>query len=151
MNQQFEQQQPEQQQQQYQLPPQQQYYQQPPPQYQQMPPQYQNPYYQQPPPQYYHQPIIANEQGKAIASMVLGIVTLVFLIMPFFNMPALSFFGLITAIVGILLGDSARRNLKRAGVPAGMAIAGVVMCAIPLILVAIGLLALVISLVITTI
>ena len=76
---------------------------------------FQQPMNQQPPmpPQPPLQPRPSN--GMAIASMVLGIVSLVF-----------PFLGIATAVVGLILGALAMKTLKASGAPTGMAVAGIV-------------------------
>ena len=54
-------------------------------------------------------------KGMAIASMVLGIVSLV-----------IPFFGTVTAIVGLILGALSMKKLKESGASTGMAVAGIV-------------------------
>ena len=54
-------------------------------------------------------------QGLGIAAMVLGILSLV-----------IPFFGTATAIVGLILGVVAKKKSSEAGMPCGMAIAGIV-------------------------
>jgi len=58
--------------------------------------------------------------------MVLGIVTLV--------VGSYLWFGLATAIVGLILGINGRKKAMEAGAPTGTATAGIVMCIIGLIL-----------------
>jgi len=73
------------------------------------------PVYQQ---QNYQQPASAPDssaKGMAIASMVLGIIALV-----------IPFFGVVCAIVGLILGVLAKKRLEAAGQPTGMAGAGIV-------------------------
>ncbi len=65
----------------------------------------------------------------AIASLVLGIVSLVFA----FTGP-LSIIGAIVGIIGIVLGALSRKKLKKAGQPTGMATGGLVMSIIGTIL-----------------
>ena len=67
------------------------------------------------PPQPPFQPPSSPGKGMAIASMVLGIVSL-----------AIPFVGTFTAIVGLVLGALAMKNLKAVGAPTGMAVAGIV-------------------------
>lgn len=67
----------------------------------------------------------APSDGKATASMVLGIISLVFI---FFNIYA--FIGLILAIIGLILGIQA----KKANPENGQAKAGVVLCIIGIVL-----------------
>jgi len=57
----------------------------------------------------------------AIASMVLGICSLV-----------IPYAGILTAIVGLVLGVLAKKRLAVDGQPSGMATAGIVMCIIAL-------------------
>ena len=76
---------------------------------------------QQPPPpppqyqQYSPRPPAPKGQGMAIASMVLGICSLV-----------IPYAGLATAIVGLILGIMAKKQLQEQGAPYGMATAGLV-------------------------
>ncbi len=83
-------------------------YQQGPGNYQQGPGNYQQgpggPYNQKPP-----------GQGMSVASMVLGIVSLV-----------IPYGGLATAIVGLVLGVMGKKKNAEVGAPAGMATAGIV-------------------------
>ena len=58
----------------------------------------------------------------AIAALVLGIVSLVFAVIPGFQI-----FAPIVGVVGIILGVISRKNLKAANQPTGMATAGMVM------------------------
>lgn len=66
----------------------------------------------------------------AIASLVLGIVSLVFAVL----IPGLQFLAPIVGIIGIILGVVSRNNLKEANQPTGMATAGMVMSIIGTIL-----------------
>ena len=93
----------------------QQQYQQPPQQ-----PQYYQPYQQQPPQMgYYVQPQIpVPGKGMAIASLILGICSLVW---------GWIGIGLVTGIVGIVLGIMGGKKMRMAGFPSGMATAGLVM------------------------
>lgn len=59
----------------------------------------------------------------AVASLVLGIVSIVFA----FLIPGLPVVAPIVGIIGIILGAIARKNLKAANQPTGMATAGMVM------------------------
>lgn len=68
-----------------------------------------------------------NKNGKAIASMVLGIVGLVFVFFGYF-----AFIGIVAAIVGLILGIMAKKQQ-----PSGMATAGIVLSIIALALCAI--------------
>ena len=61
-------------------------------------------------------------KGKSIASLVLGILSLVFWLIPLFGFPV--------SIVGLIMGILALRKHETRG----MAIAGVVMCGIGLVL-----------------
>ena len=61
-------------------------------------------------------------KGMSIASMVLGIVGLVFFWVIYISLPV--------AIVGIILGALSKKKLVEAGAPAGMATAGIVMSVI---------------------
>ena len=63
-------------------------------------------------------------RGMAIASMVLGIVSLS---VSWWLIPGV---GIIVPIVGLILGIIAKRALSQAGAPSGMATAGIVMCII---------------------
>lgn len=63
----------------------------------------------------------------AVASLVLGILSLVFMWIPYINILAI-----ILAIVGIVLGALGMKQLKAAGKPSGMATAGMVMSIIGL-------------------
>ncbi|MCL2634793.1 MAG: hypothetical protein FWD34_09810 [Oscillospiraceae bacterium] len=96
---------------------------------------------QQPPPQ----TIIINNtkpasppgKGLAIAAMILGIVSLLSLpggIVGDFIIPGsgfvFGFFGLVGAIVGLVLGVIGMKKMKDAGAPTGMALAGIIMCGI---------------------
>jgi hypothetical protein len=102
----------------------------PPPQYQ-APPQYQQPQYQ--PPQYQQQQYGVPQysprtggSGLAIASMVLGIVGVVF---AFFCYPV----GIVCALVGLPLGIVARSNIAKGTAPAssnGQAVTGIVLSVI---------------------
>lgn len=65
----------------------------------------------------------------AIASLVLGIISLVFALIP-----GVQFVGAIVGIVGIVLGAIARKNLSAANQPTGTATAGMVMSIIGTIL-----------------
>ena len=60
---------------------------------------------------------MVNDPGKgmAIASMVLGIISLV-----------IPFAGIATAVVGLILGVIAMKKQKAVGAPTGMALAGMV-------------------------
>ena len=58
----------------------------------------------------------------AVASLVLGIISLVFIIIP-----GLQFIGAIVGIVGIILGALARKKLKAENQATGTATAGMVM------------------------
>lgn len=62
-----------------------------------------------------------NGKGFAIASLVLGICSLV-----------LPYVGTATAIVGLILGVLAKQKLSEAGAPTGMATAGIVLSIISL-------------------
>lgn len=73
-----------------------------------------------------------NNNGKATASLVLGIVSLVFI---FFNVYA--FVGLILAIIGLVLGIQAKKETPENG----MAKAGIVLSIIGLVLCAISFIA----------
>ncbi len=55
-------------------------------------------------------------KGLAIASMVLGICSLV-----------IPYAGIVTAIVGLILGIKAKKQLSEVGAPSGMAQAGIIM------------------------
>ncbi|MBN1533952.1 MAG: DUF4190 domain-containing protein [Spirochaetes bacterium] len=57
----------------------------------------------------------------AVASLILGIVAIVFSFIPVVN-----FIGPIVGIVGIILGAVSMKNLKAAGQPTGMATGGLV-------------------------
>lgn len=77
--------------------------------------------------------------GNAIASMVLGIISLVLLFLP-----GIGWFGIITAIVGLVLGINSKNRIKAnpnelGGM--GMASAGVVTNIVALVLVILGLIA----------
>ena len=61
-------------------------------------------------------------KGMAIASMVLGIVGLVFFWFIYISVPV--------AIVGVILGAIGKKKLAEAGAPSGMATAGIVMSVI---------------------
>ncbi len=63
-------------------------------------------------------------KGLGIASMVLGIVSLVFFCVLYLAIPC--------AIVGIILGIVSRNQAKKAGAPTGMSTAGIVCSAIAL-------------------
>ena len=65
-----------------------------------------------------------------VASLVLGIVSLVFALI----IPGLQIVAPIVGIIGIILGAIARKNLKAASQPTGMATAGLVMSIIGTIL-----------------
>lgn len=65
-----------------------------------------------------------------VASLVLGIVTLIIAFIPFCN--TLSF---IPSVVGLILGLVDMNKKKKEGQPRGMAIAGVILCLIALALV----------------
>ena len=93
-------------------------YQQPAPQYQ--PPQYQPPQYQQAPAPAQGAP--AGAKGKAIASMVLGIIATVFCWFGWFSIVALAM-----AVVGIVLAVMARNAIPVGGEGRGMATAGLVL------------------------
>ena len=82
-------------------------------------PQYQ---YQQPHPQQYQQAQQPKSNGLAIASLVLGIISIIFLCLPV--LPVL------TAIIGLILGII---NLVKGNDGKGMAIAGVILSGISLI------------------
>ena len=58
----------------------------------------------------------------AVASLVLGIISLVFIIIP-----GLQFIGAIVGVVGIILGALARKKLKAENQATGTATAGMVM------------------------
>jgi hypothetical protein len=58
----------------------------------------------------------------AVAALVLGIVSLVFVIIP-----GLQFIGAIVGVVGIVLGALARKKLKADNMPTSTATAGLVM------------------------
>lgn len=73
-----------------------------------------------------------NNNGKATASLVLGIVSIVFI---FFNVYA--FIGLILAIIGLIIGIQAQKESPENG----MAKAGVVLCIIGLVMCAISFIA----------
>lgn len=80
--------------------------------------------YQQPQYQSYAPYPAQKSNGKAIASMVLGIVSLVFY-----------GGGIVTAIIGLILGVQARKEIELSGGQAGgggMAKAGVIMCIVAL-------------------
>lgn len=70
-----------------------------------------------------------------VASLVLGIISLVFVILPF--LWPLAWIGGVTGIVGLVLGILARKKLKAAGQPTGSATAGFVMSIIGTVLSAI--------------
>jgi len=91
----------------------------------------QQPYQQQP---MYPQQPPPNIPGKglAIGSLVCGIISLVFAWWSFFAL-----IGLITGIVGVVLGVLGGKKMKMAGFPSGMATAGLVMSIIGTILSAI--------------
>lgn len=77
--------------------------------------------------------------GNAIASMVLGIISLIFLFLP-----GIGWLGIITAIVGLILGINSKNRIKANSNELGgmgMATAGVVMNIIALVLVILGLIA----------
>jgi len=59
----------------------------------------------------------------AVASLVLGIISLIFALI----IPGFQFLAPIVGIIGIILGIIARKNLKAANQPSGMATAGMVM------------------------
>ena len=108
-----QQQPPQDQQNQQQQPPQQQFYQQQPQQFQQPLQQqqyYQPPYQQQP--MYYAPPPVPGK-GMAIASLVLGICSIVYLF--------------VLGIVGIVLAVMAKKRMTEAGYPPGIANAGLVL------------------------
>ncbi|MCL2098959.1 MAG: hypothetical protein FWH24_00800 [Oscillospiraceae bacterium] len=63
----------------------------------------------------------------AIASMILGILALIWMLIPLVN-----FFAPVIAIIGIILGAVGKKKLKAQGKPSGMATAGIVMCIIAL-------------------
>ena len=69
----------------------------------------------------------------AIASLVLGIVAIVFGLIPI-PIPGRGIIGLICAIVGVILGVVSRKKLKAAGQPTGAATAGMVLSIIALVL-----------------
>lgn len=71
-------------------------------------------------------------EGKAIASLVLGIISLVFI---FFG--TFAFIGMILAIIGLILGISAKKENPEDG----KAKAGVVLCIIGLALCTVSLIA----------
>lgn len=73
-----------------------------------------------------------NNNGKAVASLVLGIISLVFI---FFG--TFAFIGMILAIIGLILGISAKKESPEDG----KAKAGVVLCIIGLALCTVSLLA----------
>ena len=92
----------------------------------QQPVQPQQPVYQQPPqqPVYQQQPVFQQmvaspSQGMAIASLVLGVVSIVFC----WFWPI----ALFAAIIGVVLGFLARSKAKQMGMPPGMAMAGMVL------------------------
>ncbi|MDR1668522.1 MAG: DUF4190 domain-containing protein [Oscillospiraceae bacterium] len=58
----------------------------------------------------------------AVASLVLGIISLVFMFIP-----GVSFVGIAAGVVAVILGALAMKQLKAAGQPTGMATAGLVM------------------------
>ncbi len=58
----------------------------------------------------------------AVASLVLGIVSLVFMFIP-----GVSFVGIAAGVVAVVLGALSMKQLKAAGQPTGMAVAGLVM------------------------
>lgn len=103
----------------------------PPPQYPPQPPQQygQPPQYQQPYPPQYAPPMapVAQDPGRgmAIASMVLGIVSIPL---------AWAYVGVATAIVGLILGIIAKKKQKEAGFPTGMSLAGIICSIIGLII-----------------
>lgn len=71
------------------------------------------------------------KNGKAVASLVLGIISLVLMFIPYGG-----WVGLILGIVGIILGISAKKEA-----PSGMATAGLVLSIIAVALCAISLIA----------
>lgn len=87
-------------------------------QYQQ--PQYQNNQYQT---QYQNQMPPKKSNGMSIASMVLGIISLVVFCVPYFSIPA--------SIVGLILGIISIRGKKDGK---GMAVAGIILCSIALLI-----------------
>lgn len=60
--------------------------------------------------------------GKAVASMVLGIIAAVLIFVPYGG-----FVGLVLAIIGLVMGVQAKKQA-----PSGMATAGIVLCIIAL-------------------
>jgi len=69
--------------------------------------------------------------GKAVASMVLGIISVIFIFTGSFSL-----IGIVLAIIGLILGISAKKES-----PSGMATAGIVLSIIGLALCAISFLA----------
>ena len=88
-------------------------------------PVYQQPVYQQP---VYQQPMapapVVPGKGMAIASMVLGIASLVFFCAWYIAIPC--------AIVGVILGALGMKKAKMVGMKSGMAVAGIVCSCIAL-------------------
>ena len=70
-----------------------------------------------------------------VASLVLGIISLVFVIVPI--LWPIAWVGGITGIIGLVLGILARKKLKAANQPTGVATAGFVMSIIGTVLAAI--------------
>ena len=63
----------------------------------------------------------------AIASLVLGILSLIIMWIPF-----ISFVAIILSVIGIILGAIGKKQLATAGQPTGMATAGIVLSIISL-------------------
>ncbi len=94
-------------------------------------PMYQQPMYQQP---MYQPPQSKPGNGLGIASMIIGIVSLVFFCYIYLSIPA--------AIVSVILGGVGLSKSKRFGMKNGMAVAGIVCSCIALGLMIISIIAL---------
>jgi len=91
--------------------------------------------------QYYHggpHPQAPKSNGLAIASLVTGLVSLACLFISMFWLAFFGFIGIAVAIVGLVLGISARKKTK-----SGMATAGMVLNIIALALCILGAIALI--------
>ena len=76
-------------------------------------------------------------RGLAIASLVIGIVALILLIFIFISLlvyftPIILFANMVLAIVGLIFGVHATKQLAEVGAAKGMAIAGIVLCVMAL-------------------
>lgn len=96
----------------------------------------QNPYNAQQPYNVYTQPQQVPGRGMGIASLILGIVSLVFFCLPYLGLPC--------GIAGLILGCMANSKAKQAGMKNGVALGGIITSSIGL---AINLLILVLAIV----